>query len=88
MSGPRWHVDEVEPAGLGAVIQDFGGALWVRNGRGALNLPWYRQGDMCQRRWDQLGDVQILSHGLTKATQLLAHLDGEPTHDRERQGTR
>lgn len=52
-----------EPAGLGAVVQDDGGALWVMNGPNALGLPWRRASDGVQRRFDQIATHRVLSEG-------------------------
>lgn len=56
-----------EPLGLGAVVEDDKGLLWIRQGDDRLGSPWYRRnspGAAQQRCWAEIKAVRVLSEGV------------------------
>lgn len=54
-----------EPTGLGAVVEESDGAVWVRTDTSTSNR-WVRAGFGTRARWDGINAVRVLSEGVTQ----------------------
>lgn len=52
-----------EPMGLGAVMRDADGVLWIRDGMTAL--PWKATSPVPRQKWSALDSPEVLSDGWT-----------------------
>lgn len=55
-----------EPQGLGAVVEDADGVLWIRHDSTPIETHWINTDDCHERyrRWDGIDAVRVLSEGV------------------------